>query len=184
MLNKAQLRQKLGKKRQTLALERWQVDSHLITQQLLTCPLYQKAKTILAYFSVRQEPDLSSLFQDPKQWGFPRCVKKELIWHFWQANEPLNRNKYGILEPCDDSPLIKPEAVDLILVPAIACDRRGYRLGYGGGFYDRLLSSLPWKTIPSLGIIFDFAYFAQLPTDPWDFPLKGVCTEKEWQLFF
>lgn len=183
MLTKTQLRQDLLKKRRALPLKQWQEKSDCLCRHLQTCPLYQQAKTILAYFSVHQEPDLRSLFNPSKIWGFPRCVENSLIWHQWQVNQPLNRGKYGILEPYEDYPLLTPNSVDLILVPAVACDRRGYRLGYGGGYYDRLFSHNDWKSIPTLGIIFDFAYLSKLPTDPWDCSLKGLCTEKQWQLF-
>jgi 5-formyltetrahydrofolate cyclo-ligase len=65
----------------------------------------------------------------------------------------------------------------LILVPAVACDSQGYRLGYGGGYYDRLLSSTEWTPKPTIGIVFEFAYLPQLPVDFWDKQLHGVCTE-------
>lgn len=73
--------------------------------------------------------------------------------------------------------MIEPGAVDLLLVPAVACDRRGYRLGYGGGFYDRLLSSPEWADKTAIAIVFDFAQLPSLPNDPWDQRLVGVCTE-------
>ena len=60
----------------------------------------------------------------------------------------------------------------------MACDQKGYRLGYGGGFYDRLLCQKPWQDIPTMGIIFDFAYVDELPTEEWDQPLDYICTEK------
>ncbi|NET50563.1 MAG: 5-formyltetrahydrofolate cyclo-ligase, partial [Merismopedia sp. SIO2A8] len=53
----------------------------------------------------------------------------------------------------------------------------GYRLGYGGGFYDRMLSSSEWESKPTIGIIFEQAYLPQLPIDDWDTSLQGVCTE-------
>lgn len=68
--------------------------------------------------------------------------------------------------------------VDLILVPAVACDRQGYRLGYGGGFYDRLFSTPAWAAKPKIGVIFDFAHLPELPIDSWDYPLTGVCTDQ------
>ncbi len=77
------------------------------------------------------------------------------------------------------NPIIKPENVDLILIPAVACDYNGYRLGYGGGFYDRLLNSPQWQSIPTVGIIFEFALLSQLPCEPWDQKLKTICTEKQ-----
>jgi 5-formyltetrahydrofolate cyclo-ligase len=90
---------------------------------------------------------------------------------------PLQIGAYGIQEPHPNSPQIQPSQVDLILVPAVACDVRGYRLGYGGGFYDRLLSSPEWLTKPTIGIVFDLACLNNLPTEPWDCPLKAICTE-------
>lgn len=63
--------------------------------------------------------------------------------------------------------------------PTHECDRVGYRLGYSGGYYDRLLSAPIWAKIPTLGIVFDFAFVEQLPIDPWDYPLWGVCCETE-----
>jgi len=56
-------------------------------------------------------------------------------------------------------------------------DQRGYRLGYGGGYYDRMLSQPAWQKISTLGILFDFALWDHLPHDPWDRPLTGFCTE-------
>ena len=95
---------------------------------------------------------------------------------------PLQRlevGTYGILEPLVDSPTISSEEVDLILVPAVGCDRQRYRLGYGGGFYDRMLTGSQWNSKPTIGIVFDFAYLPQLPVDPWDRQLSYICTDSE-----
>lgn len=156
----------------------WREKSDRLCYHLQSSPLFSQAQTILAYFSVRQEPDLSPLFQNSQQrWGFPRCVDKSLFWHSWKPEEPLQTGAYGIFEPYADSPLLSPTEVDLILVPAVACDAQGYRLGYGGGFYDRMLSLPQWETKATIGIIFEFAYLPQLPIDNWDKKLHGVCTE-------
>ena len=81
-------------------------------------------------------------------------------------------------EPSAESPILEPDRVDLILVPCVACDLRGYRLGYGGGFYDRLLSAPEWKEKPTIGIVFQSAVVSELAIDPWDHPLQGICTEQ------
>lgn len=180
---KAELRKKLLKKRQAITVAQWQVHSDRLTSHLQSSSLLTQARTILAYFSFRQEPDLSPLFTDPKhRWGFSRIENKSLVWHSWKPGEPLYKGAYGIFEPHPNSPTLQPDEVDLILVPAVACDVRGYRLGYGGGFYDRLLSSAEWASKPTVGIVFEFAYLPQLPVDPWDKPLHSICTERRFQV--
>ena len=175
-LDKSSLRRVLLQQRQSMSVEDWQHKSNLICDRLKTLTLFQEAQTILAYFSFRQEADLSPLFDLDKNWAFPRCVGKSLVWHLWQPGK-LQTGKYGIKEPLSTAPAIAPISADLILVPAVACDNRGYRLGYGGGFYDRLLSSKPVSNTPTIGIVFDFAYGVRVPKDPWDISLNFVCTE-------
>jgi 5-formyltetrahydrofolate cyclo-ligase len=177
-LTKPQLRQQLLQLRQSLTPTEWQAKSQQICHQILQTPQFQQAQTILSYCSHRQEADLSPLRSTPdKTWGLPRCVDKTLVWHQWQPHIPLQPSAFGILEPAIDSPILTAIQVDLILVPCIACDRQGYRLGYGGGFYDRLFADPAWQNLPTIGITFDFAYMDQLPIAPWDRPLHIICTE-------
>jgi 5-formyltetrahydrofolate cyclo-ligase len=175
--SKAELRRSLLQARRSLSPEEWRTRSQQICTHLADSEWVQSAQTILAYFSIRQEPDLSALFALPKRWGFPRCESDRLVWHQWCPGEPLVRGALGVLEPSPAAMVLQPEAVDLMLVPAVACDRQGYRLGYGGGFYDRLLSQPAWQTRRTLGIVFEEAYLPTLPTDPWDCPLSGICTD-------
>ncbi len=179
MNNKSRLRKSFLQQRRSLSNEEWQQKSLNISKQLENLSLFQEAKTILAYFSFRQEPDLSYLYNSQQQWGFPRCVGKSLVWHLWQSGDKLQIGVYGIQEPALNLPIIEPQTVDLILVPTVACDRQGYRLGYGGGFYDRLLTSSQWLNIPTVGIVFDFAYISKLPVDKWDIKLNYICTETQ-----
>jgi 5-formyltetrahydrofolate cyclo-ligase len=179
VMSKANLRRSLLQQRRQLAPEVWQQHSQRLCHHLQADPLFNQAKTVLAYFSIRQEPDLSPLFELPKIWGFPRCIGQELSWHVWSpAGElTLQSGAFGILEPHSDAPSLEPEQIDLMLVPAVACARQGYRLGYGGGFYDRLLAEPKWAKVPTIGVIFGFAHLQTLPIDEWDQPLTGVCTE-------
>ncbi|ELR96634.1 5-formyltetrahydrofolate cyclo-ligase [Gloeocapsa sp. PCC 73106] len=173
---KQHLRQQLLQQRRSLSQEVWRQQSDLLCERLQSWSGFQTAQSILAYFSIQQEPDLSPLFAQ-KHWGFPRCVDKSLSWYWWQQGDLLTPGAYGILEPEPTAPKVTPEQVDLILVPAVACDFAGYRLGYGGGFYDRLLAQPQWSSLKAIGIVFDFAYLPQLPVDSWDQKLDGVCTD-------
>ncbi|TBR59345.1 5-formyltetrahydrofolate cyclo-ligase, partial [Westiellopsis prolifica IICB1] len=182
-MDKAKLRKSLLKQRQLMSVAEWKQKSDRICTNLLNSPQFTQAKTVLAYFSFRQEPDLTPLFgqdQDnnsPKIWGIPRCVGNYLSWYIWTLDDSVKIGAYGITEPEPEAPIIEPEQVDLILVPCVACDQQGYRLGYGGGYYDRLLATPEWANKSTIGIVFDFAYLPQLPVEPWDQPLDAVCTE-------
>ncbi|MEB3219046.1 MAG: 5-formyltetrahydrofolate cyclo-ligase [Nostocales cyanobacterium 94392] len=181
-MEKVELRRNIIKQRQSLSEKEWRQKSQTICTNLLNSQLFQQAKTVLAYFSFRQEPDLSYLFSDStsnktKTWGFPRCMEKSLSWHIWKPQDKLIIGKYGIREPYPDAAIINPDQVDLILVPCVACDYQGYRLGYGGGYYDRLLTSPGWELISTIGIVFDFAYLSEIPVENWDKSLNNICTE-------
>ncbi|MGB7417016.1 MAG: 5-formyltetrahydrofolate cyclo-ligase [Thermosynechococcaceae cyanobacterium] len=177
MLSKQQLRRQLLQQRQGMSLTDWQQKSDRICHHLRNSDTFEQAHTIFAYLSFRQEPTLQSLFDDHHQWGLPRCSGSELVWHHWHPTDlqHLERGQYGITEPRAALPTLSPAQADLVLVPAIACDAQGYRLGYGGGYYDRLLSR--WRSLQTIGIIFSDADLIELPTDPWDQSLTAVCTD-------
>ncbi|MBF2064960.1 MAG: 5-formyltetrahydrofolate cyclo-ligase [Calothrix sp. C42_A2020_038] len=181
MCDKIQLRRELLQARAALPPIQWRLHSDSICANLTSSNLLVNTRTILAYFSFRQEPDLSPLFSDPHySWGFPRCVGKNMSWHIWTPGDPLNTNAYGTKEPSSNAPTIEPSEVDLILVPCVACDYQGYRLGYGGGYYDRMFSIAEWQAIPTVGIVFEFAYLPKIPIESWDQPLQYICTEKNF----
>ena len=172
------LRQKYLTQRQQLSTLEWQKGSENICAHLLNSGILNRAKVILSYLSFKQEPDLTLLHQQSLYiWGLPRCQGKNLIWHQYHPADKLVKGIYGISEPHPDSPVISPAEVGLILVPALAIDQQGNRLGYGGGYYDRLFSKQEWQNIPTIGIIFNFAYVAQLETELWDQSVNYVCTE-------
>jgi 5-formyltetrahydrofolate cyclo-ligase len=182
---KIELRQALLKKRTQMSVDEWKEKSDRICTHLQASSLFTQAKTILVYFSFRQEPDLSPLFTNSRyRWGFPRCVGKNMFWHSVETQNFSSLNSaslqvgaYGITEPHPDNQIIEPSEVDLILVPSVACDAQCFRLGYGGGYYDRMLSSSAWNLKPTIGIVFEFAYLPELPIQSWDKPLQNICTE-------
>ncbi len=175
---KARLRQHFRQLRQGL-------DRSLINQKIVahlaSHPQLLAAKTILAYVAFGSEVDLGSLFAalPEKRWGIPRCLpQRQLRWHRYHPAK-LVPNRWGLLEPSPESEVIEPSEADLILVPALACDRWGGRLGYGAGYYDRFLASLPDPGLPKWGIVPQACLLEQpLPQDPWDQRLDGIQTEE------
>lgn len=202
MTIKQNVRKKLLTKRQEMTTSEWQRKSDAICHHLQHADVLANARTILAYTSFRQEPDLMPLMvhlsrnsalpsvqavsRGDRILGLPRCEGRHLIWHQWNPSfDLLISGAYGILEPNAHWPTINTSRLrdhDVILVPAVGCDRQGYRIGYGGGFYDRMLSKPEWTSMIKIGIVFDFAYVDALPIDPWDQPLSGICTERGLRL--
>jgi 5-formyltetrahydrofolate cyclo-ligase len=176
--SKNYLRRQMLQHRYNLPIEIWREGSDRVCHHLQNDPLFHQARTILAYHSFRQEVDLSYLFTHTEHhWGLPRCEGKSLIWHSWETGEDLVTGAYGILEPDRALPIVEPEKVDLMLIPAVAMDQRGYRLGYGGGYYDRMLADPAWDRVWKIGVVFDFAYVERLPVEDWDRSLDAICTE-------
>jgi 5-formyltetrahydrofolate cyclo-ligase len=178
---KAQLRISLLSQRRALSPADRAERSDRICQHLSQLPLLRSAPQILTYRSIRQEPDLTGFTRlVTPTWGLPRTIGSDLTWHHWQANQPdqtLTIGPFGIEEPAAHWPQLEPSPGTVILVPAIAIDRQGYRLGYGGGYYDRLFAHPAWASLTKIGITFDLGYLGPLPIDPWDIPLNAICSE-------
>ncbi|NUN64467.1 5-formyltetrahydrofolate cyclo-ligase [Pseudanabaena biceps] len=177
--SKKQLRKILLNQRCQIPHSIWQQKSQAICDRLSHWQLFQEAQNILTFTSFRQEPDLAYLWQNfpHKNWGFSRCVDQDLVWHQVAIADFVSNMRsgtFGILEPCSDLPLMDLENIDLVLIAALASDRRGYRLGYGGGFYDRWLPSTKAKKV---GVMFDEFYVDALPNDPWDVKLEAIATD-------
>ncbi len=178
---KASLRKQLLRDRRALPADQWQLKSQQLCQHLAQWERFQQAQSILAFFSFRQEPDLSPLWSafPAKTWVFPRCVGQDLVWHsvaIAQQDTQTQTGAYGILEPRPNQPIFEEPCADLILMPCVACDRQGYRLGYGAGFYDRWLAG--GDRGHTVGILFAEALIDPFPHDAWDLPLQSLCHDQ------
>jgi 5-formyltetrahydrofolate cyclo-ligase len=102
---------------------------------------------------------------------------KPLIMRAWEFGAPLDRGQWGIREPKPDAPEMEP---DILLVPLLAFDRAGYRLGYGAGYYDMTIHRLrALKPVTAVGIAFAAQEVPKIPTTPRDERLDLVLTERE-----
>ena len=153
---------------------------------LLRSPLWEKARSVALYIAARGEMDtgplLQAAWQSGKQVLLPRCVMEEpaaLRFMPCQGLETLAPGAFGIMEP-NIPPIAGTREIvpDLIIVPGIAFDRKGVRLGQGGGFYDRYFFRAETAGVPRLGYIYAFQLVDFLPRDSWDMSVDAVCTEE------
>lgn len=93
------------------------------------------------------------------------------------ALDDLVPGAYGIPEPKDGLQAVEPTRIDVVIVPALAYDRRGYRLGYGGGYYDRFLPTLSAQAV-KVGVQYDLLVWDALPVGPHDVSVDWVITER------
>lgn len=140
------------------------------------------ARVVLGYAALRFELDpeaaLDRAWALGKTVALPRVDPESgaLSLHVVSKGDALSESAWGVREPLATSPCIAPEAVDLVLVPGLAFDARGYRLGFGKGFYDRLLPGLTRAV--RIGLAFELSLLPEIPAEPHDVPMHFVITEK------
>ncbi len=138
---------------------------------------------IAGYFPLGSEIDprplMAYLAQAGARLALPRVVAgAPLSFHQWQASDPLERSGFGVAEPFADSPPCRP---DLILVPMLAFDAKGGRMGYGQGHYDRTLAALRAAgDVFVLGLAFEAQRVADLPVEDHDETLDGILTQMRY----
>jgi 5-formyltetrahydrofolate cyclo-ligase len=176
---KAQIRTQVRAVRRVLPLESCAERSGRACQQLAALPEFATARTLIVYAAMRKELDPSPLVllarSQGKAIGLPRMEGDVLRLHTYEPHDALEDNGYGVYEPSANAPRIAPERVDFIVVPALALDPRGHRIGYGRGFYDRLLPTLPQAF--KVGVAYDFQLIAEAPNDAHDVPMNCVVTD-------
>ena len=129
---------------------------------------------------IKSEAELTSLLKlyPQKKWVIPRIIPEEdhhMVFHPYNPNR-LILHPFGMAEPSPDLPVIQPEEIELTLVPGLAFDRHGFRLGYGGGYFDRFLEN--FKGV-SAGITFHALLLDTIPHAVHDIPMHWVITERE-----
>jgi 5-formyltetrahydrofolate cyclo-ligase len=133
------------------------------------------------YWPQGSEPDLRPLAQ---AWGgrlaLPAVAGGALVYRAWVPGDPLADDACGIPAPL--GPHRTPEAMALLLVPALAVTPCGLRLGSGGGWYDRLRADPLWAAVPALAVLPAACTEASLPRDPWDIPFDGWIDERDCHL--
>lgn len=176
--DKKELRNRLLKARLALSPEDCRERSLQLVDILARHPLVLAADHIALYQSFRNEVDVSSLIDrlPAKAFYFPRTDLEQGTMEFrlFESVDSFERNRWGVLEPSSGDVLDKASPA-LIIVPGLAFDKRGHRLGYGKGFYDRFLSTHPASTI---GVCFTEFFLESLPAEAHDRLVSSVVTEQ------
>jgi 5-formyltetrahydrofolate cyclo-ligase len=149
--------------------------------RVLELPEFARARTLVAFSALPKELDLSELLTKARQLGkrvgLPRVRGDAQTLELREVAQDaqLVEGAFGVFEPEPSAPLIDPADVDLALVPGLAFDARGHRIGYGRAFYDRLLPLLPRAF--RIGVAFDFQFVSELPDEPHDVPMHCIVSD-------
>lgn len=152
-----------------------------ICQRILALEAYQKAKTIFCFVGTATEINTISILEqgwkDGKRIAVPRCAQKGVM-HAYEISsmDDLEKGKYGILEPKENCVPVTPEEIEFAVIPCVSCDKSGYRLGHGGGYYDRYLEHSTFQTAV---VCREKLLLDHTPIDRFDCCMDWVITENE-----
>ncbi|HHY64152.1 MAG TPA: 5-formyltetrahydrofolate cyclo-ligase [Clostridiaceae bacterium] len=180
-MDKKQLRESILLKRKMLSPDEVRKASEAIVTVLKQMPLINESAVIMSYMPYGNEPDIRSfnrwILEKGKILLLPRVLNGSDMdtARVDDIDSGLVKSRFGILEPAPGLPLYPADNIDVILVPGVAFDIQGNRLGHGRGYYDRFLTRCGKKTV-FLGIAYSFQVFDSIPSDQHDIRVHKVIT--------
>jgi 5-formyltetrahydrofolate cyclo-ligase len=181
-LAKEELRKRLAAVRRALSTDTRASHARNMSRLLTAEPEFEKAGVVLAYSALRFEIDPRQVIEAAwalgKSVALPRIVAetRALTLHVYRPGDELAESGFVVKEPRADAERVDPKAVDLVLVPGLAFDQRGHRLGYGQGYYDRLLPTLP--NARRFGLCYELSLLVEVPAADHDVPVDALVTER------
>lgn len=174
-MDKKELRRTIRERKRAMTEEEIVSRSQKLAALFLASEAYQNAKTIYGYLPYNQEvrtvPMLEQALRDGKRVAVPKCYGDEMKFLFMEDLSKVEKGYAGIPEPIADTPVADDETA-LVLMPGLAFDPQGHRIGYGGGFYDKFLAAEP--NHPTLALCYEFQLLPQLETEEHDIPVDYV----------
>ena len=174
-MDKKELRRAIREKKRAMTEDEIENRSAKLAQLLYASDAYRNAQTIYGYLPYNQEvrtvPMLEQALRDGKRVAVPKVFGDEMKFLYLEDLTQVTKGYAGIPEPIAD----EPEAQDrtaLVLMPGLAFDPQGHRIGYGGGFYDKFLAAEP--NHPTLALCYDFQLLPELETEEHDIPVDTV----------
>jgi len=179
-LKKKELRLRLVRKRLELSEEEIEELSGKAHKNLFELREFKQACSLVLYFGIKNEVRTEGIFRKSKDLGkkiyFPCIIGRGLEFRRVEDLSELKPGKFSIPAPGPNSEEIGVEDADLLVLPGVAFDRTGYRIGYGGGYYDRALSKRDGKGV-SVGLAYDFQVLDEIPREKGDRGVDVVVTE-------
>ncbi len=178
-MDKKALRREIGAKKRALSAAEIEARSAILADKLYATGQYRQAMSLYAYLSFNQEVRTSPIIQrawaDGKRVAVPKVVGDEMVFIWIDSFDNLApQGAFNITEPIENGPVASDETA-LILMPGLAFDPQGHRVGYGGGFYDRYLAAQPHH--PTVALCYDFQLYDHLDVDDFDVPVDVVITD-------
>ncbi len=174
-MDKQALRRAIREKKRAMTEEEIRGKSETLARLFRESDAYQQAKTIYGYLPYNQEvrtvPMLEQALRDGKQVAVPKCYGEEMRFIYMEDLSLVEKGYAAIPEPIADGPVAQDKTA-LVLMPGLAFDAQGHRIGYGGGFYDRFLALEPEH--PTLALCYDFQMLDHLETEDFDIPVDIV----------
>lgn len=174
-MDKKALRAMIREKKRAMTNAQIEAKSAALGELLRQSPLYQAAKTIYGYLPYNQEVRTTAMLEqalrDGKRVAVPKVYGDTMRFLYIEDLTQVECGYAGIPEPIADGPTAD-DPTALVLMPGLAFDPQGHRIGYGGGFYDRFLESEP--NHPTLALCYDFQLLPQLQTEAHDIPVDLV----------
>ena len=174
-MDKKALRAAIRQQKRAMTEEEIVSKSEKLGQLLARNELYRKAKTFYGYLPYNQEvrtvPMLEQALRDGKRVAVPKCYGDTMKFIYMDDLSQVAPGYAGIPEPIADEP-VADDPTALVLMPGMAFDPQGHRIGYGGGFYDKFLAAEPDH--PTLALCYDFQMLSHLETEEFDIPVDCV----------
>lgn len=174
-MDKKLLRKEIREKKRAMTEALIEEKSRRLGELFAASQLYRNAKTIYGYLPYNQEvrtvPMLLQAMADGKRVAVPKVYGDEMKFIYLDDLSAVETGYAGIPEPVADEPVADDETA-LVLMPGLAFDPRGHRIGYGGGFYDKFLAKEP--NHPTLALCYDFQMLPELKTEEFDIPVDQV----------
>lgn len=174
-MDKTELRREIRARKRAMTEEEIETRSAKLAQLFFASEAYQKAKTIYGYLPYNQEvrtvPMLERALKDGKKVAVPKVYGDEMKFLYLDDLNAVAMGYAGIPEPIADEPVAQDETA-LVLMPGLAFDPQGHRIGYGGGFYDKFLAAEP--NHPTLALCYEFQMLPKLDVEDHDIPVDTV----------